>query len=308
MKLAGRLTRELAAAVELWLLPLCVALVPYRAGIALARLFASLPVYPQAAAAAHAHAVVLGGTDEAGKARWRREWRFHHLVDHADLYWTLTRPRSWPDRRLRGMPPIPPHGRPLVVVSFHYGQGMWLMRWLAAGGWRCRFLSIRPEREQAGSTLGYAYARLRNRAVESITGEALIYTGGARREIAASIAQGVAVFGLVDVPLADGAQHAGNATLLGHPVVLPTGLLESTPPDARALVITARAERDGTRTVEWSEAAAGSLSIDLLAGELATRLSRTAPAWHFWHLWPRFLARDASRPGAATPVGPGSIG
>ena len=71
-------------------------------------------------------------------------------------------------------------------------------------------------------------------------------------------------------------------------------------------------ERDGARVVEWSECEAGSLAIETLAGELAARLTRASAAWHFWHLWPRFLARAERgvEPGAALgpPVSPGPIG
>lgn len=288
----ARAGRELRAALELWLLPLAVAVLPYRAGIALARLVSRIvPLYaPATDEAVRAFREVLGG--EAAHA-WRCEYRFQQLVDHADLYWALTRPRAFLERRLRGTPALPPADRPLIVLSFHYGQGMWLMLWLAAAGRPPRFVSIRLAREHADSRLAYAYARLRNRTVEAITGLPVIFTGGARREIASTLRNGTAVFGLVDVPLVDAAAHLPNATLLGHPVVLPSGLLESAIPGTRALIVTARVGHDGMRQVEACEADADSLTMSALADELSSRLARAPAAWHFWHLWPRFLARVA---------------
>ena len=81
--------------------------------------------------------------------------------------------------------------------------------------------------------------------------------------------------------------------LLGHPVVLPSGLLESAIPGTRALIVTARVGDDGMRQMEASEVDAQSLTVGDLADELSKRLAHAPAAWHFWHLWPRFLARRA---------------
>jgi phosphatidylinositol dimannoside acyltransferase len=291
VKFAARIGRELRATFELWLVPFAVAILPYRAGILLARVMARVvPIYALATNdAARAFGAVVGG---AQPHEWRCEYRFQQLIDHADLFWTLTRSRAFLDRWLRGAPALPAVGRPLIVLSFHYGQGMWLMRWLAAGGRPPRFVSIRPTRELTDSAVAYAYARLRNRTVEALTGRSLIFTGGARREIASALREGTTVFGLVDVPLADSSAHAPNATLLGHPVVLPSGLLESAIPGTRALIVTARVGDDGMRQMEASEVDAQSLTVGDLADELSKRLAHAPAAWHFWHLWPRFLARE----------------
>ena len=288
-----RARREVRAALELWVLPFAVAILPYRVGIALARSMSRMmPLYtPAADQAARAFSAVLG-SEEASV--WRSQYRFQQLIDHADMYWALTRPRAFLLRRLHGVPALPPADRPLIVLSFHYGQGMWLMPWLAAGGRPPRFVSIRLAREHADSYLAYAYARLRNRTVEAIARKPLIFTGGARREISSALHEGTVVFGLVDVPLANAADNTANATLLDHPVVLPSGLLESVIPGTRALIVTAHARPDGMRQVQASEVDAGSLTMQALADELSVRILRMPAAWHFWHLWPRFLARAAS--------------
>ena len=284
---------EVRAALELWLLPFVIAVLPYRAGIALARSMSRImPLYAAATEeAARAFSAVLGDMEAHA---WCSQYRFQQLIDHADMYWALTRSRAFLLRRLRGTPALPPADRPLIVLSFHYGQGMWLIPWLAAGGRPPRFVSIRLAREHADSYLAYVYARLRNRTVEAIARKPLIFTGGARREIATALHEGTAVFGLVDVPLANAASDTANAVLLDHAVRLPTGLLESVIPGTRALIVTAHARQDGMRDVSASEVDADSLTIQALADELSARLLRTPAAWHFWHLWPRFIARAAS--------------
>lgn len=290
MKVLARAGRELRAASELWLLPFVVAVLPYRAGIFLARMVArNVPIYSATAnEAAHAFRAVQGGDEENA---WRAEYRFHQLIDHADLYWALTRSRTFLERRLHGTPAMPPAERPLIVLSFHYGQGMWLMRWLTAGGRAPRFVQVRPARAHADSSVAYLYARLRTRMVEKITGLPVIFTGGARAEIGSTLRNGTAVFGLVDVPLADAAAQAPNATLLGRPVVFPTGLLESAIPGTCALIVTARVGKDGMRQVEARTTDADSLTVGALADELSARLAREPAAWHFWQLWARFVAR-----------------
>ena len=295
MNFAALIGRELRAAFELWLVPFAVAIFPYRVGIVLARIVARfLPLYaPAAHDAGRAFRSVVGNAE---LHEWRCEYRFQQLVDHADLFWTLTRSRAFIDRRLRGAPALAPADHPLMVLSFHYGQGMWLMRWLAAAGRPPRFVSIRLTREHAGSAIAYAYARLRNRTVVKLTGVPLIFTGGARREINSALREGTTVFGLVDVPLADPGSHPPNATLLGHPVVLPSGLLESATPGTRALIVTARVGDDGMREVEAREVDAQSLTVSELGDELSTRLAQAPAAWHFWHLWPLFLARGRVPP------------
>ena len=289
MSIVARAGRELRAAFELWIVPFVVAALPYRAGIAIARVFArTLPIYSAAAdAAERAFSRVAPGVDAQ---RWRARFRFHVLLDHADLYWVLLRPRGFLDRLSRDAPRLPAPGTPLMVFAFHYGQGMALMRWLCAAGHPPRFVSIRLAREDADSSTGYAYARLRNRTVERFTGKPLILTGGARREIARTLGERGSVLALVDVPLTDASKHAPNARLLDTPVVLPVGLLESMLPQTRTWIASARIDDAGFRRIDAEEVDAGALTIGDLADQLSRRLAEAPEAWHFWHLWPSFVA------------------
>jgi hypothetical protein len=293
--LMRRVAAEWHALVELWLLPLAVAALPYRAGIALARALARrLPLYRDATAAAAAQwNATLHGGDEAA---FRADFRFAQLVDHADLFWALTRSRRFLREKLSAPCFDAPAGRPLVVLSFHYGQGLWLMDALAAQGHPAHFVSIRLDRAEAPSTLAYAYARLRIATVGRLAGVAPIFTGGARKAIGEALAEGTGVYGLVDVPIPGGAAAEANATLLGHPVLLPTGLLESAAGrGASALVLTARVTPTGARAVEArSFPRVEDVDLAMLASELGQRLVAAPASWHFWHLWRSFAARPGS--------------
>lgn len=286
-KSAGRVARELRAAFELWLAPLVVALLPYRAGLALAKTIARrLPLYAETtdAAAAQWRSVMPGGDEPA----WRAAYRLEQLVDHADLFWSLTRSRRFLLRRLRVPALALPRERPLVVVSYHYGQGLWLLHWLATLGRPPRFVTLRIERDAAASTLGYAYARLRNRQVGRLAGAPPIFTGGARRAIAETLEDGATIYGLVDVAVGESTRRA-NCTLFGRPVHLPTGLVEAaSAAGAATLVLSGRLEQDGSRAVEAR--LVEPLTIGAAAQELEARVRRQPAAWHFWYLWASFVA------------------
>ena len=244
----ARLARELRCLFEFWLLPLVVALLPYRAGVALARGCArALPLYDAAARAGlaqYAAARPYGDT-----YAWLAEFRFTQLIDHADLFWTWTRSERFLLDRIDARPPTGLN--PLVVVSMHYGQGLWLLRWLRAGGLPARFLSVRFDPSAFESRLHYLYARLRMRTVERMAGVPPIYTGGAKEEIALTLGRGGVVYGLIDVPVAPGTTTAANALLFGQPVYWPPGLVDcARAADADVMLLCARCLKDGRRHVD----------------------------------------------------------
>ena len=84
-----------------------------------------------------------------------------------------------------------------------------------------------------------------------------------------------------------------NAALLGHPVLLPAGLLESAAGQgASALVLTSRVTSTGSRVVEArSFERVEDVDIAALASALGDRLAAAPASWHFWHLWRSFAAR-----------------
>jgi hypothetical protein len=282
----GRPAHELTCLWEFWLLPLVVALLPYRAGIAFARWCAEkLPLYDERARAGLAH---YRAARPHGDAReWLTEFRFTQLIDHADLFWALTRSERFLLSRLDALPR--PGSAPLMVISMHFGQGLFLLPWLRAGGAPARFLSVRFDATAFESRLRYLYARLRMRVVEKLAGAPAIYTGGARGEIAATFAQGGAVYGLIDVPTP--MANPANATLFGAPIFWPSGLVDA----ARAagvdmLLLTAHCGPDGRRHVAAERAAAAPVAD--IASKFSVRIDAIPGAWHVWHFLPDFAAAD----------------
>jgi len=281
-----RLARELACLWEFWLLPLVVALLPYRAGVAFARWCAArLPLYDERARAGLAH--YRAACPRGDPHRWLAEFRFTQLIDHADLFWALTRSERFLLSRLDA--PLRPGVPPLMVISMHFGQGLFLLPWLRAEGTPARFLSVRFDATAFESRLRYLYARLRMRVVERLAGVPAIYTGGARGEIAATFAQGGAVYGLIDVPTL--AANAANATLFGAPIFWPSGLVDAAQEaGVEMLLLTAHCRPDGLRHVTAERTAARAVAD--VAAKFGARIDAAPGAWHVWHFLPDFAASD----------------
>ena len=280
-----RPARELVCLWEFWLLPLAVALLPYRVGIALARWCAStLPLYDERARAGLAHYRAARPRGDA--RRWLTEFRFTQLIDHADLFWALTRRERFLLSRLDASPPA--GAPPLMVISMHFGQGLWLLLWLRAGGAPARFLSLRFGASAFESSMEYLYARLRMHVVERLAGVPAIYTGGARGEIGATLSRRGAVYGLIDVP--GGPVAAPNGTLFGAPVFWPPGLVDAArAAGADVLLLTAHCDADGRRRVLAKRLAAAS-DVAAIVSTFGARIDAAPGAWHFWHFLPAYSA------------------
>jgi len=282
----GRPAHELACLWEFWLLPLVVALLPYRVGVAVARwCAANLPLYDARARAGLAHYRAARPRGDA--SRWLTEFRFTQLIDHADLFWALTRSRRFLLSRLEGSTQL--GTAPLMVISMHFGQGLFLLPWLRAGGTPARFLSVRFDATAFESRFRYLYARLRMRVVERLAGVPAIYTGGARGEIATTFAQGGVVYGLIDVPAP--VASPANATLFGAPIFWPSGLVDAArAADVEMLLLTACCGADGRRHVVAERIAAASVAD--IAAAFGARIDAAPGAWHVWHFLPDFAASD----------------
>jgi hypothetical protein len=277
--------------VELWLWPALVALLPYRAGIAFAR-FVARTFSPYDDAAREAVRCWSSVLPDGDPRAFLAAYRFAKLIDHADLYWALTRSDRFLLERFATAPSVlaTPPG---LVVSLHFGQGLWLMRWLREAGVRPRFVSVPSVRSGADSTMMFLYGRVRIRAVERLAGAPPIFLGGARRAIEDALASRETVYALVDVPVRDAASLPANGRVVDRPVRLPTGVLEAAwAARVPAAMMTSRIRSDGRREVVVDVAGdAEALSLQRLCDALTARLREAPGAWHLWNVWPAFVAR-----------------
>ena len=283
---------SMSTAATHWGWPALAAALPWPAGFALlARVAGSDQVRFETEDAAYAQAQRFGGTGlpEAGGANgaaWRRAWRLVRLVDHADLFLTLSRSDRWLDRNVSVHGAWPASG-PFLAVTCHWGAGLWALRHLGRSGIRSRFLARRlTEAEFGGDPGRRRYMHMRIRATERATRAPVIYTAGATAEIAAALDEGIRIVALCDVPLPAGRSKI-EVPFRGGRLTMPRGLIALA--CARNVpVVLFSAGIDRTTGQRRLDIAPAEIFRDpaVMAGALAqwldTLLVRDAPAWHMW--------------------------
>jgi len=225
--------------------------------------------------------------------------RTTHLLDVADLALSRRKPVDWWPEHIDVVGEWPKSGA-FVVVTFHYGTGLWLCRALRRAGHRGMFLSARFERDAfEARPLLHRYGTERLAEVERIAGAPIAYRPGARETLLDALAHGISVIGLIDVPPRLAPRGQRPVELLGRRASLPDGLLQLAD-DAHVPIVPCWVELDftsGRRRVVIGEARAAAPFDETLA-ELAStldRLIRASPAqWMFWREWSGWL-RDAAQ-------------
>lgn len=206
--------------------------------------------------------------------------------DDLDALTALLWPRALRLRstRLEGTEHLPASG-PLVLVSFHVSGGFRVFDALIARGFRTTFL-LAEDRPLARRYLRWI-ERVRHLYFHRWLEPPYIATGrGARERIAAHLAGGGAVVGLLDVPPdeLDLRDHAPGE-LFGRPLRLPVGLLRlALAAGAPVVPFDARVE-DGRRVIRFHRPASGAEPLALLASVLETfeRVIREHPEiWQGW--------------------------
>ncbi len=151
-----------------------------------------------AALVGNIHALLPDADAEAAAA----DLRFTRLTDFADLWVSLTRSDAWMTKHLQVNAPET-LSTPALFVTFHYGGGWWLTRYLRARGQR---VSIVMRHGPAATTWSERvvlwFGLYRMRAIERVCGSPLIVTdwGGAARAVMKIWKTDASVLGLVDVP------------------------------------------------------------------------------------------------------------
>ena len=151
-----------------------------------------------AALTGNIHALLPEADAQAAAA----DLRFTRLTDYADLWVSLTRSDAWMAKHLRVDAPET-LTTPALFVTFHYGGGWWLTRYLRARGQRVSIVMRRgPDATTWTERVVLGLGLFRMRAIERVCGSSLIVTdrGGAARAIMKTWKAGANVLGLLDVP------------------------------------------------------------------------------------------------------------
>jgi hypothetical protein len=290
------LARQLRDLIECAIVPVAIAILPYRIGLACARWCAWLPLYPEQVAGTAEGAAALGLAPDLRAFRRRR--RLYVLLDHVDVYWSLWNDDAWILRHLRVEGRWPDDGRPFAVLFVHWGNGQFGIRHLTISGFRANMVLRPAQGEQfAGRPVQAWFARRRCAASERNGGAEVIFSGGARERIREVLrTPGRTVINAIDVPPTE--THTLTAVnLLGRPTRLTHGLVQMAIDDGFRLVPMHvgldRAARQRTLTIDPPIDPAGrSLEETMrqLADVASARITADPPAWWFWAWTAKFFA------------------
>ena len=153
--------------------------------------------------------------------------RFTRVADYADLWVSLTRSDAWMAKHVTIDAPEA-LTTPALFVTFHYGGGWWLTRYLRARGLPISIVMRRgPDAQTWSERVVLYFGMLRMKAIERVCGAPLIYTdwGGAARAVMKTWKQDASVLGLIDLPppLVD---RTAEVTFFGRTALFPPSLLE----------------------------------------------------------------------------------
>ncbi len=288
----------------LCLVPGLPSLLPWRWAWACYRALSRAPVLleDQVRACAQIIELTLPGAD---RRTLRRRLRLLRMLDFADLYLARRTPLSVaPGGHFRVEGEWP--SGPFVAVSFHYGNGMWMLRDLLRKDRRTTVIAAPFEPgDYKGRRVYFGYSRARHREMERSAGHAAAYRPRVREKLIKALADGDVVMGLLDLPprLVPANQQA--VRILDQPASLPVGIFQLAAA-ANVPVVPFWVELDakGMRRLMIGDArdardTAGNLAW--FAALLDSLIRRDPAAWYFWTEWPTWLPAAESIDTPAAP-------
>ncbi len=291
-----RLRRECRDVLELVLLPGLAAVLPWRMAFGLFKRVARCPwLYRDVCLDAAREARALGLL-EGDESAWLAERRLIALLDRADQYvfrWRCS--DRWLRRHVEVRGQWQPQGRPGLVVTFHWGVGLWLMRHAAACGLHPHLLAAGPQGPAFdGRWVLRRYVCARLATVERAAGRAAITTGGAMQRVLGVLRANEQVVVVLDVPPDQVAQTC-EARLLGRtvrvPCALPALAVERGLPLTVALMNVDMATGRYVLALEVLEAGSDEAALAQALYDRLERAMMARPAsWHLWDQARRFFA------------------
>lgn len=289
-----RLKTELRDAIELVVFPGLAALLPWSWCFAVFKRLARLRwLYaPQVEAALHqARRHGWAGEDEA---HWLWTRRLVTLVDHADYYLVLTRGDAWFKRNFTVQGDWYASGQASLLLTFHWGAGMWSLHHAAAAGLKVHSLVAALEGQHfAGRGVLRRYAVARTAMMSRISGPATLDVSTSLRPVLKALKAQEQVFAVVDVP-ADQVSASQPIQLLGLQARVPRALfrvaVEQKVPVSVYLV--GLNLDDGKRFLRIHQFGVYQ-DVDALIRDvflvLEQAIRETPAAWHFWGEAERFF-------------------
>jgi len=288
-----RLRYELRDLVELVLVPAVAALLPWSVAFALFKRLAQWKVlYRHPGRQALAQAQERGWVSDS--RAWLRDRKLTTLVDHADHYLARTRGDRWMDRHLVIEGDWPPPGQACILLTFHWGAGMWGLRSAARAGVRMHPLVAAASGEHFhGRTVLHRYINSRNRTVVDALKCPVIDVSKGMRQTLRALHDNEQLLAVVDVP-ADQVAASRPVEILGLPARLPTGLLRLAVERKIPVTVyvTGICMDTGQRFLRIRQLGVPSdldALVATLAADLDSLIREHPPAWHLWSEAERFF-------------------
>ena len=216
--------RNGADLIHLFLVPILIALLPWKIGFRLLKRMARRgygdgPGVERAWQAARAH------LPEQDVGEWKSRFLLLQLVERVDTWLVLLRSARWWSGQIDQTGDWPVHAGPFVILTFHWGGGQWIWRQLRQAGIPAHFLARRPQVADLGAgRLAIWFARVREFGLVRQSGCKVIFTGGSSALIRDALQQRHSVVGMLDLPAGEN-QASVRRPLLDGEVAIPFGLL-----------------------------------------------------------------------------------
>lgn len=209
--------------IILFIVPIFIALLPWRIGFRLLRVLARhershSPNVDQAWEQARLH---FPDEDEND---WKWRYRLLRLVERVDAWLVLIRPRRWWSSQIVQNGEFPKPDGAHVFLSYHWGGGQWIWSQLVRYGFPTHLISRRAETADLGAgRLSLLLGRARVRGIHRLGGREVIFLGGASSQVRGALADGHHLLGMQDMPPAPW-DNALRRPLLDGEVAYPFGL------------------------------------------------------------------------------------
>lgn len=289
MNLSKKFLQELVNYGQLRVLPALLAKLPHSLAWNLSRRAVNLGLYNRQVNLANKHAISYLALED--NPNWIRQAQHHILADHSDYFLTGKSAELKNNPRLK----VLQNGlsgykglAPTLIMTFHWGQGFWLLRYLRSQGFHPAWLHAPVKSESSlGSYVEAKMGRVRIRKVAEITGAEPIATGNAVQTMKEYLKDAKhCVIAMPDAPLAPG-RSSIQVKFLGKLASWPAGLITMAAEEQLEVSVatcglnTQSGEREIRITKPLRYQDAQSLAQQL-AIKLEEHIKIASSAWYVW--------------------------
>lgn len=291
---SGRLKAELRDFLEVVALPALAMVLPWSLCYRVLRRLARWSwLYRAETERAFAQAKALGWV-HGDESTWRQLKRLTSLVDHADHYLTRTRSDTWMQKHLIVSGEWPAPDAPGLLLTFHWGAGMWAQRHAGTAGVKASMMVDAPSPAHfQGHKVLFRYIQARIRSIELALHTPTVDASKNLRPVLSTLRRKESIMAVIDVP-ADQVAATVNGELFGRAAHIPKALLRVGVEQAIPITLYMTGYRvdDGQRTLDIVQLGLyqdiDKLAADIFAALNAT-IARQPTAWHLWGEAPRFF-------------------